>query len=204
MVYPFPGVLPVTAPVTAPDTETLRPYTFDDPMLREALAVLRCPICLEIRYKGVTLPECGHRFCGECIRHCHCSLCPVCRHPFEEEDTSYETVDAVQHEEERHLLLHIASFECGWCHASVRLKHASEHLSSCPERLVRCRCSKMMRLREHEEHANSAACRPSEPCVFGCSEATGIFFNCGESHETLRECHEHLLLFCRHGKSGDF
>jgi hypothetical protein len=52
-----------------------------------------------------------------------------------------------------------------------------------------------MRLREHEEHVRT--CSPAEPCVFGCSEATGIFFNYRESHQNLRQCHEYLLSLCR-------
>ncbi|KAJ1478859.1 hypothetical protein T484DRAFT_1558391, partial [Baffinella frigidus] len=56
----------------------------DQQALREAL---QCPVCMSLLYRPITLPNCGHSFCSECLsavvapastRHIGC---PVCRAP---------------------------------------------------------------------------------------------------------------------------
>ncbi|MBN3290845.1 RN166 protein, partial [Polypterus senegalus] len=45
-----------------------------------------CPICLEVYHKPVSIGNCGHTFCGECLQPClqvPSPLCPLCRMPFD-------------------------------------------------------------------------------------------------------------------------
>jgi len=50
--------------------------------IQHILSVLECPICLSVTEDAHIIPECGHRFCGDCIkesfRKCK-NECPSCR-----------------------------------------------------------------------------------------------------------------------------
>ena len=50
---------------------------------------LMCSVCMDLVENGVTLRECAHNFCQECIdgvKRTRNLLCPDCRTPFGEND----------------------------------------------------------------------------------------------------------------------
>uniref|UniRef100_A0A8C4XAD5 E3 ubiquitin-protein ligase RNF166 n=1 Tax=Erpetoichthys calabaricus TaxID=27687 RepID=A0A8C4XAD5_ERPCA len=95
-----------------------------------------CPICLEVYHKPVSIGNCGHTFCGECLQPClqvPSPLCPLCRMPF----------DPKKVEKSSNVEKQLSSYKapCRGCSKKVTLIKMRSHISSCTkvqEQMANC------------------------------------------------------------------
>lgn len=95
-----------------------------------------CPICLEVYHKPVSIANCAHTFCGECLQPClqvTSPLCPLCRVPFDPKKVERSSIV------EKQLAFYKAP--CRGCCKKVALVKMKSHIASCSkvqEQIANC------------------------------------------------------------------